>query len=161
MLYCFVRLRLQKRTSINSQKIPTTLHKEKEMADFRKCLLAFAVVALLASVAVPASAQVSTSNLQCTFNAAVTPTVRAEGLTELVGDIVLDCTGGTATANGATVPAANITVFTSTNLTSRITASPFTEVLLLIDEPHSAKNPDSVAALRPHRRHARCLPDQR
>jgi hypothetical protein len=140
MLYCFVRLRLQKRTSINSQKIPTTLHKEKEMADFRKGLLAFAVVALLASFAVPASAQ-STANLQCTFNAAVTPTVRAEGLTELVGDIVLDCTGGTSTAFGATVPQANITVFTSTNLTSRLTSSPFTEVLLLIDEPHSAKNP--------------------
>jgi len=122
-------------------KIPTTLHKEKEMADFRKCLLAFAVVALLASVAVPASAQVTTSNFQCTFNAAVTPTVRAEGLTELVGDIVLDCTGGVSTANGAPVPAANITVFTSTNLTSRITSSPFTEVLLLIDEPHSARNP--------------------
>jgi hypothetical protein len=111
------------------------------MADFRKCLLAVASVALLASVAVPANAQL-TSNLQCTFNAAVTPTVRAEGLTELVGDIVLDCTGGTATANGATVPQANITVFTSTNLTSRITSSPFTEVLMLIDEPHSAAKPN-------------------
>jgi hypothetical protein len=130
---------LKKRTSINSQKFQP-LHKEKEMADFRKCLLAFAVLALLTSFAVPASAQV-TPALQCTFNAAETPTVRAEGLTELVGDIVLNCNGGTPTAPGQTVPQANITVFTSTNLTSRITASPFTEVLLIVDEPHSATNP--------------------
>jgi hypothetical protein len=110
------------------------------MADFRKCLLAFAVLALLSSLAVPASAQ-GTAALQCTVNSAVTPTVRAEGLTELVGDIVLNCTGGTPTLPGATVPAGNITVFTSTNLTSRITSSPFMEVLLLVDEPHSATNP--------------------
>ncbi len=110
------------------------------MADFRKCLLAFAVLALLSSFAVPANAQVAPA-LQCTFNAAVTPTVRAEGLAELVGDIVLNCTGGTPTAAGQNVPAANITVFLSTNLTSRITSNPFTEVLMLFDEPHSAANP--------------------
>lgn len=109
------------------------------MADFRKCLLAFAVLALLTSFAVPASAQV-TPALQCTFNAAVTPTVRAEGLAELVGDIVLNCTGGTPTTPGQPVPQANITVFLSTNITSRITSNPFTEVLMLIDEPHSATN---------------------
>jgi hypothetical protein len=110
------------------------------MADFRKCLLAFAVIALLSSLAVPASAQI-TPALQCTFNAAVTPTVRAEGLTELVGDIVLNCNGGTPTQPGLTVPQANITVFLSANLTSRITLSPFTEVLMIMDEPHSATNP--------------------
>jgi len=110
------------------------------MADFRKCLFAFAVVALLASFAVPASAQ-TTPALQCTFNAAVTPTVRAEGLSELVGDIVLNCTGGTPTPLNQPVPAANVTVFLSTNLTSRVTSSPFTEVLMLLDEPHSAANP--------------------
>ncbi len=79
--------------------------------------------------------------LQCTFNAAVTPIVRAEGLAEQVGDIVLNCTGGTPTAPGQIVPQANLTVFLSTNVTSRITSNPFTEVLLLIDEPHSAANP--------------------
>jgi hypothetical protein len=131
---------LKKRTSINSKQTQP-LHKEKEMADFRKCLLAFAVVALLSSFAVPASAQGITPALQCTFNAAVTPTVRAEGLTELVGDIVLNCTGGTPTAAGLPVPQANITVFLSTNLTSRITSNPFSEVLMLFDEPHSATNP--------------------
>ena len=113
------------------------------MADFRKCLLAFAVLALLSSFAVPASAQV-TPALQCTFNAAVTPTVRAEGLAELVGDIVLNCTGGTPTAAGLPVPQANITVFLSTNLTSRITSNPFTEVLMMFDEPHSPTNPGTA-----------------
>ncbi len=107
------------------------------MADFRKCLLAFALVALLSSLAVAQS----TPALQCTFNAAVTPTVRAEGLAELVGDVVLNCTGGTPTALGATVPQANVTVYLSTNLTSRITSNPFTEVFMIFDEPHSATNP--------------------
>ncbi len=108
------------------------------MVDFRKCLLAFAALAVLASFAVPANAQ-GTAALQCTFNAAVTPTIRAEGLTELVGDIVLNCNGGTATPAGFPVPQANITVFTSTNLTSRLTSAPFTEVLMLIDEPHTVR----------------------
>jgi hypothetical protein len=112
------------------------------MADFRKCLYAFAVLVLLSSFAVPASAQF-TPSLQCTFNAAVTPTVRAEGLTELVGDIVLDCTGGTPTLPTLPVPQGNITVFLNTNLTSRITSTNgnFSEVLMIIDEPHSPSNP--------------------
>jgi hypothetical protein len=130
-----MRLRLKKRTSINSNQ-SQPLHKEKEMADFRKCLLAFALIALLSGLA---SAQV-TPALQCTFNAAVTPTVRAEGLAELVGDIVLNCTGGQPTAVNAIVPQANVTVYLSTNMTSRITASPFTEVFMMFDEPHSPAN---------------------
>ncbi len=44
MTSVYSRLRLKKRTSINSI---SDFHKEKEMADFRKWLLAFAVVALL------------------------------------------------------------------------------------------------------------------
>jgi hypothetical protein len=116
-------------------KIPI-LHKEKEMADFRKWFLAFAVVALL--FAIPASAQPA---LQCTANAGVPPTVRAEGLTELVGDIVLNCTGGTPTPAGVAIAPANVTVFLNVNVTSRLVADPMTEALLLIDEPHSTTNP--------------------
>jgi hypothetical protein len=111
------------------------------MADFRKWFLAFAVLALLSSFAVPANAQVLTSALQCVANAGVPPTVRAEGLTELVGDVVLNCTGGTPTAAGAAVPQANITIFLSTNITSRILSNPFSEALVLMDEPHSLSNP--------------------
>jgi hypothetical protein len=111
------------------------------MADFRKWFLAFAVTALLCAMAVPASAQTVPQPLACTANAGQPPTIRAEGLTELVGDVVLRCTGGEPTANGQVVPQANITVALSTNITSRIIDSPWTEALLIVDEPHSAVNP--------------------
>lgn len=107
------------------------------MADFRKWFLAFAVVALL--FAIPASAQ--QSPLQCAVNAGVPPTVRGEGLTEPVGDIVLNCTGGTPTPAGVAIAPANVTVFLNVNITSRLVADPMTEALLLIDEPHSTTNP--------------------
>ena len=77
-------------------------------------------------------------------NGAVTPTLRAEGYTELTGDIVLICSGGTALASGTAtpIPTANITVFLNTTVTSRLlptTAAPnASEALLLIDEPGAA-----------------------
>jgi hypothetical protein len=69
--------------------------------------------------------------------------MRAEGLTELTGDIVLDCRGGTPTLAGTdpltalpiNVPRANVSVFYGgTTVTSRDTGDG-TEALLLIDEP--------------------------
>jgi hypothetical protein len=123
---------LNKRTSINS--IPT-IHKEKEMADFRKWLYAFAVVALLAGLTVPASAQ----TFQTCIGGAVNPVIRAEGYTELAGDLTITCSGGTPTAPGGTVPAVTINVSMNTAITSKITSTAFTpafnEALLLIDEP--------------------------
>jgi hypothetical protein len=131
---------LKKRTSINS--IPKS-HKEKEMADFRKWFLAFAAVALVMSLSTPASAQVGTPALQCTANAGVPPIIRAEGLSELVGDVTLNCNGGVATPAGGTVPSANVQIFLNTNITSRLVASPYSEALLLVDEPHSQANPNT------------------
>jgi len=69
-------------------------------------------------------------------------------MTELVGDIVLTCTGGPTPTVGAVIPTANITVSFGTNVTSRIlsyavvtpssvTAANTSEALLLIDEPGS------------------------
>jgi hypothetical protein len=129
---------LIKRTSINS--IPQ-IHKEKEMADFRKWIYALAVVALLAGFTVPASAQ--NPPFVCATNAGTPPIVRAEGFTELVGDLQLNCTGGTPTAAGISVPQVNVQIFLNTNVTSRIlNASPsFNEALLIIDEPNSPVNP--------------------
>jgi hypothetical protein len=136
---------LKKRTSINS--IPK-IHKEKEMADFRKWLFALAVVALLAGLTVPASAQ---STTVCTIQSATDNLARAEGYTELVGDVLLACTGGTPTAAGQPVPQINIQIFLSQNVTSKITAvtgssstgsSVFLEALLIIDEPNSTLNPN-------------------
>ena len=49
--------------------------------------------------------------------------VRAEGYTELVGDIVLNCTGGAPTLAGQLVPQVNFTVFLNTNVTSKITSA--------------------------------------
>jgi len=117
------------------------------MAAFRKYIYALAIVALIAGLTVPVSAQ--TTPLQCTANAGSPPFVRSQGLAELVGDIIIDCTGGTTTAGGAQVPAQNISITLNTNVTSKLTATTTTagltanmsEALLIVDEPSSAANP--------------------
>jgi len=113
------------------------------MADFRKWFYALAVVALLAGLSIPASAQGTAVN--CINGGATTPIVRAEGLTELMGDLVLNCSGGNPTVANAAVPPVNITIILSVNITSKLTASPlYNEALLIIDEPNaSAPSPNS------------------
>ena len=98
------------------------------MADFRKWIPVLALLALLAGTA---SAQVGPA-LTCTSNAGVPPIVRAEGLTELVGDVVLNCTGGVA----GTTFNVNWQIFLNTNVTSRLVggSSSQTEALLMLDE---------------------------
>ena len=119
------------------------------MADFRKWLFALAVVALLAGLTVPASAQ---STTVCNIQSATDNLARAEGYTELVGDVLLACTGGTPTAVGVSVPQINIQIFLSQNVTSKITgvtgssstgSSVFLEALLIIDEPNSSLHPNT------------------
>ncbi|HEV8413012.1 MAG TPA: hypothetical protein VGQ49_05415 [Bryobacteraceae bacterium] len=113
------------------------------MADFRRCLYALALVALLAGLTVPASAQA----FQCQTNTSNVPLVRAEGYTELLGDILLDCTGGIPTAPNQSVPTVNLTVALDqgVNITSQVTAIvnsvEFLEALVIIDEPNSPSNP--------------------
>lgn len=104
------------------------------MADFRKWFPVLAIAALLLGTAVSASAQPA---FTCTSNAGVPPIVRAEGLTELVGDLILNCTGGVPTAIGGAVPQVNVQIFLNTNLTSRIlnTTGNWSEALLMIDDP--------------------------
>jgi hypothetical protein len=48
----------------------------------------------------------------------LTPQLRAEGETELIGDIVLTCTGGTPTVAGKPVPTVAISVSLNTAVTS-------------------------------------------
>jgi len=111
------------------------------MAAFRKLYLGLAAATLFAAVA---SAQNLQGSLQCVANASVPPTVRSEGLTELVGDVTLNCTGGNPTAAGVTIPSSNVTVFLNTNITSRIVSTNqgvWSEAILMIDEPHSVANP--------------------
>jgi len=111
------------------------------MADFRRCLYALAFVALLAGLTMPASAQ----SFQCQNTTSVIPNVRGEGFAELLGDIVLDCTGGTPTPPNATVPQVNIVVQLDTSVSSKVTATQnnvqFVESLLIVDEPNSTINP--------------------
>jgi uncharacterized protein (TIGR03437 family) len=71
-------------------------------------------------------------------------TVRSEGMTELVSDVVLKCTGGTPTNAGAVVPRYQIMLTSSAPLSSRllVPGTPGTgisEALLIIDEPDFAR----------------------
>jgi len=115
------------------------------MADFRKWFYALAVVALLAGLSIPASAQIGGTAVTCNNGGATTPIVRSQGLTELMGDLVLNCQGGNPTLAGQAVPPVNITVILSVNITSKLTAGGlYNEALLIIDEPNqSAPGPNS------------------
>jgi len=112
------------------------------MADFRKWFYALAMVALIVGITVPANAQGGV----VTCNASTTPTlVRAQAYADFVGDYSLQCTGGTPTTPGAIVPTVNVTVFLSTNITSKLTAGStgiFDEALLIFDEPNTPTNPN-------------------
>lgn len=87
-------------------------------------------------MAAPLPAQVGGNNaLSCTASVPAPATLRSEGFTERIGDIVLTCTGGTPTPAGAPVPAANFTISLAAQITSRIYPNGWSEALLLVDEP--------------------------
>ena len=119
------------------------------MQNSKTLLLASIGVALLASVSANAQVLATNQALQCVANAGVPPLVRAEGLSELVGDVTLNCQGGVPAQAGAIIPATNIRVFLNTNITSRILATTgnFSEALMMIDEPHSTTNPQTPLRL--------------
>jgi len=118
------------------------------MADFRKWFLAFAAVTLLLGMSSTANAQLGVQpSFQCSANAAAPTIVRAEGLTELVGDLTLNCTGGTPTPFGAAIPLTNVTIFLNTNITSRLISGNLSEATLMIDDPHPLAPIPSNAAV--------------
>ncbi len=109
------------------------------MADFRKWLYAFAGVALLTGLTVPASAQ--STLMQCA-GSANNPLIRAEEYTALAGDVFITCTGGIPTTVTTSIPKATITVFvTNTAITSKLTQTTdnpnWDEALLIMDEAGS------------------------
>jgi large repetitive protein len=131
----------------NFDRFNIAIHKEKEMADFRRWFLALAIPLLFTGLA---SAQVGTSGsstpLTCNVNTSSTPTLRSEGITELIGQIVITCTGGSVPANLGSVPPAtanpaanlvNITISLTTQVTSRLLGTGASEAILMIDEPNS------------------------
>ena len=103
----------------------------------RRCAPLGSIVALSLLSAALCHAQ-AVNGMQCIANSGVPPTVRAEGLTELAGDIVLICTGGTPIATGSILPQMTLTIFFNTQVTSRLMGSG-SEVLLSIDEPTPAQ----------------------
>jgi hypothetical protein len=119
------------------------LYKEKEMADFRRFIIVLAAVALLLGTVSTVSAQQAA--LSC--NASAVPTQsRQQGETELMGDVLLQCQGGTPTGAGVPDPLVNVQVFLNgTNITSRIlsTSAPnagATEALLIADDGTGVQN---------------------
>jgi hypothetical protein len=109
------------------------------MADFRRWFLAFAALVLVLGLTVPASAQTNGPQVTCSVSTNVTPTVRSEGLTELVGDILLTCQGvpGGSLITTGNVPQANISVSLSGAL-STSTIGGGLDALLLVDDPSPA-----------------------
>jgi len=109
------------------------------MADFRRWFLAFAALVLVLGSAVPASAQAVGPQVTCTVSSTVTPTLRSEGLTELVGDILLVCTGvpgSSPTPKGKYDAQADITVsFPALLSTSTVGSAGGLDALLLVDDP--------------------------
>jgi len=115
------------------------------MADFRRWILALTVLAVCVT---GAFAQVGTPTggalgipFSCTAQTgAVPPTLRQEGLTEMVGDILISCIGGNNLAPGTAIPTATFTVYLGgvTTVTSRLLGSNgVSEAVLLIDEPNT------------------------
>jgi hypothetical protein len=113
------------------------------MADFRKCIPVLAVLALFLGLTTTASAQ---NAFTCVAGVANPAYLRSEGLTELVGDLVITCRGGVPTAPGAYIPRANISVFMGfTTVTSRLldTTTGASEALLMLDDPLPASGPNA------------------
>jgi len=122
------------------------------MVDFRKWLMASAAAALLFGLGSSAYAQNST-NFLCNATGANSHVVRAEGVAELVGDMVLNCTGGTITPFNQPIPLTNVQINLNTNVTSRLVGAPgsnHSEAILAIDEPFPTNNggPSPTTALQ-------------
>ena len=121
------------------------------MVDFRRVILAFALLALFTGLA---SADVISggSQLTCSTNVTATPALRGEGFTEQTGDITISCTGGPAPVASTTgeggaltqISPVNFTIFYNSIVTSRLfsTTTGVSEALLLIDEPGSGLGGD-------------------
>ncbi len=115
------------------------------MADFRKSFLVLAALFLMGTMA--ANAQ-QLGAFTCSASA-VPHQVRSEGLTELTGDIILNCTGGTPTAYGAPVPLVNVQIFTNTQITSKRlvdNSTSWSEALMAFDDPTPANQSYCTAA---------------
>ncbi len=78
----------------------------------------------------------------CSVQSSTPTIVRAEGTTELVNDILLQCQGGTPTASGQPIPLIDISLTLGINLANRLLGGGYMDALLTIDEPYPS-NPIS------------------
>jgi hypothetical protein len=121
----------------NFDRFNNARYKEKEMADFRRSMIVLAALALLLGTITTASA----APMTCIASGANPTQLRAEGLTEETGNVLITCTGGTPTDPAPNiVPTSNIQIFLNTSLTSRLlsSATNASEALLLVNEPAPA-----------------------
>jgi hypothetical protein len=66
--------------------------------------------------------------------------LRAEGLTELTGDLYVNCAGGTPTSLGDTIPTIDLTVYYNTRITNRLlSSSNQSDIILTVDDPTAAQ----------------------
>jgi uncharacterized repeat protein (TIGR01451 family) len=107
----------------------------------------FVATALIGLAARLGTAQVGTINpggadspFICMESGSVNPELRPESYTELLGDIIIVCTGGAPLSPGTAVPTANLVLYLSpaVPITSRIVGpNGASEAMLVIDEPGS------------------------
>src|ERR1035441_5074160 len=84
------------------------------MVNFRRVVTVLAVLALFTGLAF------AQGQLSCSAQGTVATSLRGEGFTEQTGDIILNCTGGTAIQAGGNIPLVNITVYYGAFVTSRL-----------------------------------------
>lgn len=108
------------------------------MADFRKMLYAFALVALLTALTVPAAAQ----GMNCTSPTGAPAAIRQGGFTEMVGYMDIECESqiaNTSTPANQGVKQGTLRIkVTGTTFTSKVVSTSgatFVESLLLVDKP--------------------------
>jgi hypothetical protein len=87
----------------------------------------------------------------CTLSAGIPSIVRATGMAELLGDLIINCTGGLPTPAGEPIPAENFQLALSANSNGRSfpISLNLTEALMMIDEPFPANPVPSWAPRRP------------
>ena len=95
---------------------------------------------LLAFIAVTFS--VHAQQLSCSTSA-VPAVIRSEGITERVGDILLNCSG----LPGGTAVSAALTLFSTTVITNRINSSGNTDVQVVLETPGSSQILNTTASL--------------
>ena len=125
------------------------------MVAFRKLFPVLAIGAFLLGTATNASAQATGGNpLVCDTNAGVPPVVRAEGYTELVGDIVIVARVVTRRRRLT----ANFQLFLNTNVTSRCRPTVYRSIA---DDRRARQSGRTALALRLVRLDSGCLSTER